>query len=373
MEHYIAKTLFGLEEVLAEELHQLGCKEIEPLNRAVAFEGDLETLYKVHLYSTLCIRVIRPFYTFSAENEEELYERVMKYDWKEFMTLKDTFKIDAFVSSEVFTHSLYASLKVKDGICDWFRKHENNRRPDVNIKHPNYVFSLHIRGTDVQISIDASNASLHKRSYRFDGGTAPINEVLAAGIIALSNWDRKMPFVDGMCGSGTLTIEALMRTNNKPAGFDRRIFGFMNWPNFDQNLWDRLKQEAEDNIKIEYPNIKGIEIDGKVLALAKENMVRAGFKPIHHLENNDFFNYKPKEKEGVLFLNPPYDERIKDEHINEFYQRIGDHLKHHYTGWTAWIISSNVEARKHIGLRTAAKIKLFNGKLECRLMKFELF
>lgn len=373
MEHYIAKTLFGLEEVLAEELHQLGCKEVEPLNRAVAFEADLEALYKVHLHSTLCIRVIRPFYTFSAENEQELYDRVMEYDWKEFMTLKDTFKIDAVVSSEVFNHSLYASLKVKDAICDWFRKHENNLRPDVNIKHPNYVFSVHIRGTDVQISIDASNASLHKRKYRFDGGTAPLNEVLAAGMIALSNWDRKMPFVDGMCGSGTLTIEALMRANNKPAGFDRRSFGFMNWPNFDKALWEKIKQEAEDNIKKEYPNIKGIEIDGKAFALAKENMVRAGFLPIHHLEKEDFFNYKPKEKEGVLFLNPPYDERIKDEDINDFYKHIGDHLKHHYTGWTAWIISSNVEARKHIGLRTAAKIKLFNGKLECRLMKFELF
>ena len=373
MEHYIAKTQFGLEEVLATELQELGAVNVEPLNRAVAFEADLKTLYKVHLYSALCIRVIRPFYTFSAANEQELYDRVMEFNWKEFMTLKDTFKIDSVVSSDVFTHSLYASLKVKDAICDWFRKEENGRRPDVNIKHPNYVFSLHIRGTDVQISIDASNASLHQRKYRFDGGLAPLNEVLAAGIIALSNWDKKMPFVDGMTGSGTLTIEALMRANNKPAGFERRRFGFMNWPNFDKQLWEELQAEAEAGIKHEYPNIKGIEIDSKTLALAKENMVRAGFKPIHHLIHGDFFDYKPKEKEGVLFLNPPYDERIKDEDINDFYKRIGDHLKQHYTGWTAWIISSNVEARKHIGLRTAAKIKLFNGKLECRLMKFELF
>lgn len=373
MEHYIAKTQFGLEEVLAQELQELGAKNIEPLNRAVSFEADLEALYKIHLHSTLCIRVILPFYTFSAANEQELYDRVMEFDWGSKMTLQDTFKIDAVVSSDVFTHSLYASLKVKDAICDWFRKHENNMRPDVNIKHPNYVFSLHIRGTDVQISIDASNASLHKRKYRFDGGAAPLNEVLAAGMIALSNWDKKMPFVDGMCGSGTLTIEALMRANNKPAGFDRRNFGFMNWPNFDETLWNKIKAEAEENIKDEYPNIIGIEIDGKAFNLAKENMVRAGFKPIHHLQQGDFFKYKPKEKEGVIFLNPPYDERIKDEHINEFYERIGDHLKHHFKGWTAWIISSNVEARKHIGLRTAAKIKLFNGKLECRLMKFELF
>ncbi|MFT5071998.1 MAG: putative N6-adenine-specific DNA methylase [Chitinophagales bacterium] len=373
MEHYIAKTQFGLEEVLADELQGLGAKNIEPLNRAVAFEADLETLYKIHLHSALCIRVIRPFHTFSAENEEELYNEVMKINWKDYMSLQDTFKIDAVVFSEVFTHSLYASLKVKDAICDWFREQEDGKRPDVNIKHPNYVFSLFIKGTDVQIAIDASNASLHQRKYRFDGGLAPLNEVLAAGMIALSYWDKKIPFVDGMCGSGTITIEALMRVNNKPAGFERRNFGFMNWPNFDEKLWLRLKQEAEDNIKHDYPNIKGIEIDPKVFDLAKENMVRAGFKPIHHLVEGDFFDYRPREKEGVLFINPPYDERIKDEHLNDFYKRIGDHMKQHYKGWTAWIISSNVEARKHIGLRTAAKIKLFNGKLECRLMKFELF
>ena len=372
MKHYIAKTQFGLEEVLADELVSLGAQNVEPLNRAVAFEADKKTLYKVHLLGTLVVRVIEPFYTFSAANENELYDRVMEFDWQKYMTLDDTFKIDAVVFSEVFTHSLYASLKVKDAICDYFRK-QTGKRPDVNIKNPNYVFSLHIIGTDVQISIDASATSLHQRKYRLEAGVAPLNEVTAAGIIALSNWDKKMPLVDGMTGAGTIAIEALMRATNRPAAFQRKRFGFMNWPDFDEKLWEEVKNEAEAAFNYDYPNIKGFEIDGKVFNSARENMVRAGFTPIHHLELQDFFSYKPKEKEGVLFLNPPYDERIKDEHINEFYKRIGDHIKQNYTGWTAWIISSNVEARKHIGLRTAAKIKIFNGKLECRLMKFELF
>lgn len=372
MKHYIAKTQFGLEEVLAQELVSLGAVNVEPLNRAVAFEADKKTLYKVHLHSALSVRIIEPFYTFSAANEEELYNRVRDFDWKQFMSVDDTFKIDSVVFSSVFTHSLYASLKVKDAICDYFRQ-EEGKRPDVDIKNPNYVFSLHIIDTDVQISIDASNTSLHQRKYRLEMGLAPLNEVLAAGIIALSGWDKKLPMVDGMCGSGTLTIEALMRATNKASGLERNRYGFMNWPDFDAKLWESLRKEAKDQQLDIYPNIKGIEIDSKVMAACKENMVRAGFKPIHHLIPGDFFEYKPKESEGVLFLNPPYDERIKDEHINEFYQRIGDHLKHHYKGWTAWIISSNVEARKHIGLRTSAKIKLFNGKLECRLMKFELF
>ncbi|MCB0510584.1 MAG: class I SAM-dependent RNA methyltransferase [Chitinophagales bacterium] len=372
MKTYIAKTLFGLEDELAKELENLGAQNVEVLNRAVAFDADKACLYKVHLYSFLTVRVIEPFFTFSASNEEDLYQQVKNFPWKKYMSVDDSFKIDPVVFSSTFKHSLYASLKVKDAICDYFRQ-EEGKRPDVNIKNPNYIFSLNIRENDVQIAIDATDKSLHQRKYRLEGGLAPLNEVLAAGIIALSGWDGKMPFVDGMCGSGTMVIEALLRANHRPPGFDRYKFGFMNWPDFDEKLWKEIREEAEANIRQDYPNIKGIEIDSKIFGNAKENMVRAGFMPIHHLEMGNFFNYKPREKEGFLFLNPPYDERIKDESINEFYEKIGDHLKKNFKGWTAWIISSNVEARKHIGLRTAAKIKLFNGKLECRLMKFELF
>jgi putative N6-adenine-specific DNA methylase len=267
---------------------------------------------------------------------------------------------------------MYTSLKVKDALCDSFRK-TDNKRPNVDVKKPNHIFSLHIRNDKVSLFIDCTGNSLHMRKYRVDGSMAPLNEVLAAGIIALSNWNPKLPFVDGMTGSATLVIEALFKATNKPPAAERKQFAFMDWPHFDEKLWKEIEEEADTKMFYEYPKILGIENDGKTFSAAKENLVRAGFKPIHHLEQGDFFNYKPKEKEGVLFLNPPYDVRIKTENVNELYAQIGDHIKQNFKGWTVWIISANEEARKNIGLRPSQKIRLFNGNLECRLLKFEIF
>lgn len=372
MKHYIAKTQFGLEEVLAKELADLGAKNTEILNRAVAFEANQQTLYAIHLHSALCLRIIEPLLTFEANNEEDFYQKVKAFDWLSILKVEDTFKIDSVVNSSFFKHSHYISLKTKDAICDSIRQ-KTGKRPNIDVRKPTFVFSLHVREKQAQIALDATAISLHQRKYRLEGAMAPLNEVLAAGMIALSDWDKKTPFLDGMCGSGTLVIEALMQATNKAIGDERRHFGFMNWPNFDEKLWNQLKKEAENKYNYSYQNIKGIEIDSKNLQAAKDNMVRAGFLPIHHLQHGDFFNYKPKETEGVVFLNPPYDERIKDEHINDFYERIGDHLKNNFKGWTAWIISGNMEARKHIGLKPSVKIKLFNGQIDCRFMKFELF
>ncbi|MCB0538062.1 MAG: THUMP domain-containing protein [Chitinophagales bacterium] len=372
MKQYIAKTLFGLEEVCAKELANLGASNVQVLNRAISLECDDETLYKIHLYSALSLRIIQPFYTFSAQNEDDLYRKCYEFDWSKFMSVDDTFKIDSIVHSSVFKHSKYAALRVKDAICDFFRK-QDNKRPNVDVRKPNFIFSLNIRENDIQLAIDASGDSLFKRGYKLEGGQAPLNEVLAAGVIALSEWDGKMPFFDGMTGSGTLVIEALFKATNKPVGIDRADFGFMNWPNFDEKLWKKVYADANKAILNEYPNVKGIEIDHKTFQIAKENMVRAGFMPIHHLEQGDFFKYKPKENQGVVVLNPPYDERIKSDDIIQLYKEIGNHLKQNFEGWTAWIISGNVEARKHIGLKTSQKIKLFNGKIETRLLKFELY
>lgn len=372
MRNYVATTSFGLEKVLAKELKNLGAQQIQELNRAVSFQASKENLYSIHLHVATALRILLPIHTFTAQNEEELYEQAMRLPWKEYMNIDTTFKVNTTAFSTVFTNSMYASLKVKDAVCDYFRK-ETNKRPNVDKRHPDVIFSIHIKENEIQVALDASNDSLHRRKYRLEGGMAPLNEVLAAGILRLIDWNPNQAFFDGMCGSGTMVIEALFMANQKAPGLERLEFGFLNWPDFDEQIWNKVLKEAKEAVKIDYPNILGNEIDGKIFKMAKENLVRAGFKPIHHLQNGDFFNYKPKEKEGVVFLNPPYDERIKSDDIVALYKQIGDHLKQHFTGWTAWILSGNVEARKHVGLKTAEKIKLFNGKIECRLLKYEIF
>lgn len=372
MQTYIAQTLFGLEQVQEKELKNLGAKNTKIFNRAVQFDADKETLYKVHLWSSVSLRILQPFASFEAKNEDELYQKALKINWQKFMDVEDTFKIDALLFTSLFKNSMYVGLKVKDALCDSFRK-THNKRPNVDVRKPNFTFSVHIREEKVELFIDCTGDSLHMRKYRVDGNLAPLNEVLAAGIISLSEWTPEIPFVDGMTGSGTLVIEALFKATNKPPAFERRDFAFMQWPDFDEKIWKKIKDEAEKGVSNEYPNIKGIEMDGRAFNSAKENLVRAGFKPIHHLEQGNFFKYTPKEKSGFLFLNPPYDVRIKTDNINELYEEIGNHLKKNFQGWTVWIISANEEARKHIGLKPSQKIKLFNGKLECRLLKFEMY
>jgi len=372
MQTYIAQTLFGLEQVQEKELKKLGAKNTQIFNRAVQFEADKETLYKIHLWSSLSLRILMPFAHFEAKNENELYQNAMKINWQKIMDVEDTFKIDALLFSTLFNNSMYVGLKIKDAICDSFRK-THDKRPNVDVRTPNFTFAVHVREDKVEIFKDCTGDSLHMRKYRVDGNIAPLNEVLAAGIIALTGWTPNLPLVDGMTGSGTLVIESLFKATNKPPAFERRNFAFLHWPDFDKKLWEKVRKEAEEGILNEYPNIKGIEIDGKAFNTAKENLVRAGFKPIHHLEQGDFFKYTPKEKQGVLLLNPPYDVRLRNENINQLYEDIGNHMKKNYQGWTVWIISANEEARKHIGLRTSQKIKLFNGKLACTLMKFEMY
>lgn len=373
MKEYIAKTQFGLEEVLQKELESFGAEDTVLANRAVSFKADKETLYAIHLWSSLALRIIEPIYTFKAKTTDELYERIKDVDWSMIMQIDHTFKIDAVVYSSFFKHSQFAGLRMKDAICDFF-KEETGKRPDVDVRKPNFTFVLSIWEDEVQLALDLTGEPLFKRRYRSQGTEAPLNEVLAAGIIELSQWDRKKPLIDGMCGSGTLAIEALFKATNTAASLERKNYAFMFQPDYDAKLWYKLVEEAKNLRRDEeYPNIKGIEIDTKTYSIAKENMVRAGFKPIFHLENANFFNYKPKEPEGVLLMNPPYDMRLKDANINKMYKQIGDHLKKYYKGWTAFILTGNEEARKSIGLKPTQKIKLFNGKIECRLLKFEMY
>lgn len=372
MKEYIAKTQFGLEDVLVKELENLGAEEVTKMSRAVGFKADKETLYKIHLWSSVALRIIEPVYAFTAQDTDELYKRLLEVDWSMIMDIEDTFKIDAVVFSKIFTHSQFAGLRMKDAICDFWRE-EEGKRPNVDTRKPNFTFILNIWEDQVQVSIDLTGEPLFKRRYRTQTNEAPLNEVLAAGIIEMSNWDRKMPFVDGMCGSGTFVIEALMKATNTAPSLLRKNYAFMFQPDYDNKLWFKVLDEAKALKQHEYPNIKGIEIDGTMVNEAKENFVRAGYKPLFHLEEGDFFKYKPKEKEGVLIMNPPYDMRLKNANINQFYKDMGDHMKKYYKGWTAYILSGNEVAYKKIGLKPTERIKLYNGKIECRLLKFELY
>lgn len=372
MKEYIAKTQFGLEEVLEKELISLGAINTIIQSRAVVFNADLETLYRIHLWSSLAVRIIEPIYSFTAQDPDELYDRIKEVDWSMIMQIDHTFKIDAVVYSSFFKHSQYAGLRMKDAICDFFRD-ETGKRPDIDVNKPNFTFVLSIWEDEVQLALDLTGDPLFKRRYRSQGTEAPLNEVLAAGIIELTNWDKKMPFLDGMCGSGTIVIEALFKATHTAPSIERKNYAFMFQPDYDSKLWYRLLDEAKDMRTEEYPNIKGIEIDNQTYNTAKENIVRAGYKPIFHIENGNFFNYKPKETEGILVMNPPYDMRLRSADINKLYKEIGDHLKKNFKGWTAYILSGNEEARKSIGLKPTQKIKLFNGKIECRLLKFEMY
>ena len=372
MKEYIAKTLFGLEDVLEEELKRLGAKNTVVLNRAVGFKADQEIIYKIHLWSSLALRIIEPIYKFKAQDTDELYKRIGDVDWSMIMDIEDTFKIDSVVYSTFFTHSQFAGLRMKDAICDFWRE-ETGKRPNIDVRKPTFTFVLHIWQDEVQLAIDLTGEPLFKRRYRTQVNEAPLNEVLAAGLIELSDWDKKMPFIDGMCGSGTIVIEALMKATNCAPSIERKNYAFMFHPDYDSKLWYKVYDEAKEIREKEYPNIKGIEIDSSLVNEAKDNFVRSGFKPLFHLEQGDFFKYIPKEKEGVIIMNPPYDLRIKNTNINKLYKEIGDHLKKNFKGWTAYILSGNEEARKKIGLKPSQKIKLYNGKIECRLLKFEMF
>ncbi len=371
MKHYIAKTLFGLEDVLLEELNKIGVSKAKKQNRAVTFYANKETVYKVHLYSSLTLRVLEPFHSFKANNEDELYNNIYAIDWPKYMSLDDTFKIDPVVFSSIFTHSQYVGLKTKDALVDNFRD-KYGKRPNVDVKKPNHIFTVNVRNSEIELSKDVTGDSLHIRGYKLETGVAPMSEVLAAGMIALSKWDGEKPLVDGMCGSGTLTIEALFKATNKAPGLERKHYAFKYDPSFDEKIWNNLVQEAKENVQRMYPPIVGIEIEREVFQKAKNNMVRAGFLPIHHLKQSDFFNYKPKEKSGFLLLNPPYDERIKEDSIEQFYEKIGVYIREHYKGWEAWIITSNEKAKKQLNLKAKKQYALFNGKFKCTLNQYKL-
>ncbi len=371
---YIAKTMSGFENLLAEEISNLGGSQIEMLNRAVSFEGDIEVLYQVNLWARTAIRVIQPILEFKAHNETVLYKRLRRYDWTNLIPLDKTFKINSNVHSEVFTHSKYVALKTKDAIVDTFREKYNGERPNIELENPDFLLDVHCNKVDFVISIDSSGESLHKRGYRQKERRAPLNETLAAGMIMLSGWDKKMPLLDPMCGSGTILIEALLIARNIPPRFNRTHFAFMNWPEYNDELWRTIKLKSLATVKEgPVPLLFGFDIDPDEYAQTKKLLKSLDMDTYIDLHKIDFFSHECISESGFIITNPPYGLRIEQDDINDFYKNIGDTFKKHYQGWTAWVLSGNKEALKFLGLRTSKKMTLYNGAIECKYHRYDLY
>lgn len=372
IQKYVAKTLFGLEDVLATELKNIDAKNIKIQKRAVSFSGNDALLYKANLVLRTCLRILKPIHSFTAANPDQLYRKMKEFNWNSLIKPNDTFAIDGVVNSEFFTHSKYVALKAKDAIVDQIRA-KTGKRPNIELKTPTFRLNLHIERNNCSILLDSSGDSLHKRGYRIQGGPAPLNEVLAAGMILLSGWDKNSNFIDPMCGSGTLVIEAALMAKDIGVNVNRKHFGFMNWKSFDKELFKKVKDELISNQKDFSFVIIGNDISRKTIYIAEQNAKAANVLANIKFIVGDYKFLNLNLDSGIIITNPPYDERIKQTNINEFYKGFGDTLKKNFTGFDAWIFSANFEALKNIGLRTSRRLHLYNGALETRFYNYQLY
>jgi putative N6-adenine-specific DNA methylase len=368
----IAKTFEGFEEVLARELRDLGAEDIDLLKRGISFTGDKRLLYLANYSCRTALRILVPVSSFRASTEAMLYDGVRAVPWEKWLDFRGKFAVDSVISFSEFKHSGFVSLKAKDAIADRFRD-KFGKRPDVSVNDPDVRVNVHIFRDECTVSIDSSGASLHLRGYRRMQSEAPMNEVLAAGLILLSGWDGKTPFVDPMCGSGTILIEAAMIAGNVPSGYYRPLFGFERWKEYDRRLWEQVKRECEEKINEPIAPIRGFDRDEKAIQASEANIEEAGVENFVKVGQADFNTSTPPFPGGFLLTNPPYGERIKVEDLKQFYKDLGDVLKQKYSGYTAWLLGSDEEALKFIGLRPSRRIRVMNGPLECRFVKFELY
>jgi putative N6-adenine-specific DNA methylase len=365
------KCMAGCEEVLAEEMKAIGATDVTIGNRIVFTNADMEWVYRANLCLRTALRIYIPFKSFRAHTPEILYHKTKKHRWEDLFSLDQTFAVDSTVHSQYFTHSKFASLKVKDAIVDQFRMRFDSR-PNVDPENPDYRFHLHIQDDQCTLSLDTSGHSLHLRGYRVRQGEAPMSEVLAASILRLSGWKPEEPLINPMCGSGTFMAEAAFMAENRSPHINQD-FGFKNWNDYNPKLWANALEYVEDHV-VESPfKISGFDKDRGVLNAAKVNIDAAGYGDKIQLEIQDFLSYDPQITGGHVFINPPYDIRLQESDIEEFYQQMGDSLKKHYAGNQIWIITGNREAAKRIGLRTSMKKQMWNGPIECRLLKFEMY
>ncbi|MCR9264455.1 MAG: THUMP domain-containing protein [Flavobacteriaceae bacterium] len=368
----LAKTLFGFEPLLAKELRNLGAGNVEEGVRNVSFEGDTGFMYKANLCLRTALKIYKPLQTFKVYNEKDLYKAVYDINWSSIFGPDQTFAVDTNMNTEIFNNSMFVSLKAKDAIVDKFRRVERER-PNVSTQDPDVRIHIHIHDNTCTVSLDSSGNSLHQRGYRMLTNIAPINEVLAAGLLLKSGWDGLTDFLDPMCGSGTFLIEAAMIACNIPANINRESYAFMNWKDYDAELHQKIVDASLNKVREFRHKILGYDKAPSAVRKTQENVENANLSEYITVERKDFFRTeKPVDTKLHMVFNPPYGERLPIE-VDEFYAKIGDTLKQQYPGTDVWMITSNLEALKYVGLRPSRKIKAFNGKLEARLVYYEMY
>ena len=367
----IAKTFMGLEPVLAQELTQLGANNVQTGRRMVSFTGDKEMMYRANFQLHTAIRILKPIAHFKARSAEDMYDEVKKIDWSKYIEKGKTFSVDSVVYSEEFRNSRFVTYKVKDAIVDQFRE-KTGIRPNISVSNPDIRLNIHIAEDKATLSLDSSGESLHRRGYRQESVEAPLNEVLAAGMILMSGWKGDSDFIDPMCGSGTILIEAALIARNISPGVFRKEFAFEKWPDYDQDLFDRIYNDDSQEKEFNH-HIYGYDIDMKAVNTARLNVKAAGLSQLITVEQQDFKNFKKPAEKSIIITNPPYGERISTPNLLGTYKMIGERLKHEFGGNEAWVLSYREECFDQIGLKPSIKIPLYNGSLECEFRKYSLF
>lgn len=368
----IAKTFYGFENILCDELLKLGAQKITKGLRSVSFYGDTGFMYKSNLSLRTALKILKPIKEFKFNNLDAYYESIKSIEWEKYMDIDSSFSINSVVfHSKIFNNSKFTSLKAKDAIVDRFR-FLYGRRPNVNTLNPDIKIEIHVNKSFCTISLDSSGESLHKRGYKKYNSTAPINEVLAAGIILMSGWDGKSDFFDVMCGTGTILIEAAMIAKNIAPNLNRPSFAFEKWKDWNETLYETIEDSVKSK-EIDYKfKIIGFDISNSMVKKAKKNIEISEIEIIEIYKKDFFESKKYSDVESILFINPPYNKRIPID-INLFYKKIGDTLKNNYDKTSAWIITANMEAIKSIGLKSSTSIKLFNAQLESRLLNYNIY
>lgn len=367
----LAKTYYGLEQVLAKELTELGANNIEISNRAVYFEGDKALLYRANLQLHTAIRILRPLLTFKAKSADEIYDNLRRFDFDEVMKVNNTFIINETVNSETMRNSQFVKYRTKDAIVDFFQE-KYNRRPNVSVQNPNIFFDIHVSHDTVTLSLDSSGESLHLRGWRTDQTAAPISEVLAAGMLRMTGWKGECDLIDPMCGSGTILIEAALIALNMSPCIYRRSFGFMQWADFDKELFDDIYDDDSNEVEFTH-KIYGYDIDATAVAIAERNVKSAGLSKYIEIKRRPIEEFQTPSEPAIIVTNPPYGKRIVTDDMFDLYRSLGSAFKHHFAGNVAWVISSEKSLLAAIGMKPSEKIDLINGSLECEFNKYEIF